>query len=244
MSLKKTQACLLRLLIAAPVVVALLPGQVSAEPKTISAELAPLLEKGYKQIVSNKFDAAVKTLNQAVKLDKESISARRYLAYALVKNNQPRQAIAELNTITKAIKPTYFEWCTFGEAYLNNGSLDQAESCYKQALKKSPRNEYARSGLIRVDLKAGNYQQAMSSATEGMKKARGKGNYDYYKNLYIAAYALENKGNQHVPPPAVTQPVYQPAQSVQPSVGRPDDHEELLRHVRDSQRRGVSAPSG
>ncbi|MBK9144121.1 MAG: tetratricopeptide repeat protein [Candidatus Melainabacteria bacterium] len=174
-------------------------GPALAEGKTISEELAPILSKGYELMQQGDYSPAVKTLAGAVRTDSDSITARRYLAYALVKNGDPKDAIAQLNAIVKKIKPTYFEWCTFGEAYLEAGSVDQAKSCFETALKQSPRCDYARSGLIRANLKNNEIQAALDLAEEGMKSAKDQEIYDYYKGLYRVAYSHKSA----IPAPAV-----------------------------------------
>ncbi len=178
--------------IALSAVAAFIPLKASADHK-ISADLAPLLEKAYKEMMGGHYPPAVQILNKAVQTDKDSITARRYFAFALVKAGEPRQAIEQLNTITKSIKPTYFEWCTYGEAYLSSGGLDQAESCYKEALKTTPKNDYAKSGLIRVSIKGGNFDQALELAHEGMKGSKGNDTYNYFKNLYMNAHLAQSR---------------------------------------------------
>lgn len=192
MSIQRNWVRLTGYAIALSAVAGLIPLQAMAEHK-ISADLAPLLEKAYNEMMKGNYPPAVETLNKAVKTDKESITARRYLAFALVKSGEPRQAIEQLNTITKSIKPTYFEWCTYGEAYLSSGGLDQAESCYKEALKATPKNDYAKSGLIRVSMKGGNFDQALELAEEGMKRSRGNDTYNYFKNLYMSAHLAQSR---------------------------------------------------
>src|SRR5262249_44267108 len=90
---------------------------------------------------------------------------------------------------------TYFEWCTFGEAYLEAGALDQAENCYKQALKIAPSSEYAKSGVIRCNMRAGNYDEAKQIAADAMKLTKDKDHYNYYKNLYMAASEASLRGS-------------------------------------------------
>ena len=158
--------------------------EATAAPKAISAELAPLLEKGYNQMKDGKFSGAVKTLTDAVKVDGDSITARRYLAYALVRAGQPLNSIKQLNLIVKQIKPTYFEWCTFGEAYLAAGGISQAQNCYEQALKVAPTSSYAKSGLIRAKVKSGDYDKALEIAEKGMKDSKSNVSYEYFKDLY------------------------------------------------------------
>ncbi len=160
-----------------------------AAAKTIDAELASSLEKGYKELSTGDFGKAVDILSAAVKKDPDSVTARRYLAYALVKQGNSLAAIDQLNAITKLIKPTYFEWCTYGEAYLKAGALDQAASCYKAAIALAPKADYAKSGLIRVSMQGKKYEEAMNLAKDGMKEAPNAEIYEYYKKLYAGVLA-------------------------------------------------------
>ncbi len=182
---KVTSATLATLVLSFSLVIA----PQSAAAKTIDAAMASSLEKGYKEISKGNYSDAIKILSDTVKKDSDSITARRYLAYALVKAGMSMAAIDQLNAITKLVKPTYFEWCTYGEAYLRAGGLDQAASCYKAAIALAPKADYAKSGLIRVSLQNKNYEEAMNLAKEGMKTASDQKLYDYYKKLYAGVLA-------------------------------------------------------
>ncbi|SRR5579883_2762901 len=219
----------------------------AAAAKKIGPSLAPLLGKAYKQMSDGKFDPAVKTLNKAIATDKESITARRYMAFALVKNGDPKDAIKELNVIVRQEnrKPTYFEWCTFGEAYLEGGALDQAESCYKQALRIAPTSEYAKSGLIRVSMKAGNYEEARQTAADAMKITKDKDHYNYYKNLYMAAADAAQRGGSSITSTSTAKTPTSTAStetaSAQPakqwSGKQSEANEAILRNIQNSTRR-------
>ncbi len=222
-----------RLTIALSAVAALGPIEASAEHK-ISADLAPLLEKAYNEMIGGHYPPAVQLLNKAVKTDKDSITARRYLAFALIKSGEPRQAIDQLNIISKTTKPTYFEWCTYGEAYLSSGGLDQAESCYKEALKTTPKNDYAKSGLIRVSIKGGNYDQALELAEEGMKGAKGNDTYNYFKNLYITAHAAQSRSGA----PSHSSPRHVGNTVVSHSIGTP--HEPPIKQTKELLKRAAA----
>ncbi|MBI1269050.1 tetratricopeptide repeat protein [bacterium] len=234
------------------------PQKAAAEPKAISAELAPLLEKGYNQMKEGKYSAAVKTLTEAVKLDGDSITARRYLAFALVRDGQPLNSIKQMNLIVKQIKPTYFEWCTFGEAYLAAGAVSQAQNCYEQALKVAPTSSYARSGLIRANVKSGNYSEALGIAEEGMKGSRDNNSYDYFKKLYagVRSHMLASGSGGAAPMPvaendaASDEPLDKAALLAQQQAQRQSRAEEqkrkdeILRRITSSQGKVINHPGG
>ena len=234
------------------------PQKAAAEPKAISAELAPLLEKGYNQMKEGKYTGAVKTLTEAVKLDGDSITARRYLAFALVRDGQPLNSIKQMNLIVKQIKPTYFEWCTFGEAYLAAGGVSQAQNCYEQALKVAPTSSYARSGLIRANVKSGNYNEALGIAEEGMKASKDNDSYDYFKKLYagVRSHMLASGSGGAAPMPvsqsdtASDEPLDKAALLAQQQAQRQSRaeeqrrKEEILRRITSSQGKVINHPGG
>lgn len=234
------------------------PQKAAAEPKAISAELAPLLEKGYNQMKEGKYSGAVKTLTEAVKLDGDSITARRYLAFALVRDGQPLNSIKQMNLIVKQIKPTYFEWCTFGEAYLAAGGVSQAQNCYEQALKVAPTSSYARSGLIRANVKSGNYNEALGIAEEGMKGSKDNNSYDYFKKLYAGVrshmLASGSSGTATMPvaenDTASDEPLDKAALQAQQQAQRQSRAEEqrrkdeILRRITSSQGKVINHPGG
>ena len=159
--------------------------QAAEEPRAISAELAPLLEKAYNELKEGKNSNAVKTLDKAIKLDEESITTRRYSAYALIMDNQPKNALKQLDFIVKKIKkPTYFEWCTYGEAYLKARAGEQARTCFENALLIAPTSTYVKSGLVRAKAITGNLDDALELAKEGMKVSKTNESYDYFKDLF------------------------------------------------------------
>lgn len=234
------------------------PQKAAAEPKAISAELAPLLEKGYNQMKEGKYSGAVKTLTEAVKLDGDSITARRYLAFALVRDGQPLNSIKQMNLIVKQIKPTYFEWCTFGEAYLAAGGISQAQNCYEQALKVAPTSSYARSGLIRANVKSGNYNEALGIAEEGMKGSKDNDSYDYFKKLYagVRSHMLASGSGGAAPmsvpesDTASDEPLDKAALLAQQQAQRQSRAEEqrrkdeILRRITSSQGKVINHPGG
>lgn len=234
------------------------PQKAAAEPKAISAELAPLLEKGYNQMKEGKYSGAVKTLTEAVKLDGDSITARRYLAFALVRDGQPLNSIKQMNLIVKQIKPTYFEWCTFGEAYLAAGGISQAQNCYEQALKVAPTSSYARSGLIRANVKSGNYNEALVIAEEGMKGSKDNDSYDYFKKLYagVRSHMLASGSGGAAPmsvpesDTASDEPLDKAALLAQQQAQRQSRAEEqrrkdeILRRITSSQGKVINHPGG
>ncbi len=159
--------------------------------RRIKKEVAPLLKTAYEQMVNQEFRAAVSTIRDALKEDSQCITAQRYLAFCLAEGGLPTAALDALSKLIKQIKPTYFEWCTFGEVYLRSDSLENAERCYLAAEKATPGSDFARSGLIRVYLRTYRSEEANNLCIEGMKASTDLPLYNYYVLLYTKAQEVK-----------------------------------------------------
>ncbi|HEY9713258.1 MAG TPA: hypothetical protein V6C72_07300, partial [Chroococcales cyanobacterium] len=82
---------------------------VTTPERPINPAILPMLTYAYEKMRQGQFDSAVSTLCEAVKTDAGSVAARRYLAYALLRVNEPLDAIQQLGLITKMTKPTTFD---------------------------------------------------------------------------------------------------------------------------------------
>jgi tetratricopeptide (TPR) repeat protein len=124
----------------------------SATSSAASADVKPtaLLKKSYDQMVDGEFRDAVDTQVLAVKADKNSVDARRYLSYSLLKIGASEEAIEQLNNLLSMTKPTTIDMLMCGEACLQSGRLKQAERWFKQALSNDPQLACAKTGLANV----------------------------------------------------------------------------------------------
>lgn len=111
---------------------------------------ATLLKKSYDQMIDGEFRDAIDTQVLAVKADKNSVSARRYLSYSLLKIGASEEAIEQLNNLLTMTKPTTVDMLMCGEACLLSGRLKHAERWFKDALAADPALAYARVGLAKV----------------------------------------------------------------------------------------------
>ncbi|MBX9691549.1 MAG: tetratricopeptide repeat protein [Cyanobacteria bacterium] len=174
--------------------------------RTIKKEVAPLLKAAYEQMANQDFRGAVTTIREALKEDSQCITAQRYLAYCLAEGGLPTQALEALTKLIKQIKPSYFEWCTFGEVYLRSESLDNAERCYLEAQKSTPNSDFARSGLIRVYIRTDRADDAINLCIEGMKASKDRALYDYYVLLHSRAEEARKIRPGEVVPDDVPEP--------------------------------------
>jgi len=155
-----------------------------AKRKVISSQLSLLLQRGYEQMRKGNYDGAVATLAAAVKSDPDSISARRYLAFALMRNGHSQEALYQMLIIQRMAKASPFDSYTLGEAYSKIGKLKEAEECYREALKASPNYDPARASLIKTLSSTGNYDEAFAECLTGYKGAKTEMMSRYYRILY------------------------------------------------------------
>ena len=109
-------------------------------------KILPLINEAYKEIGQGDSAKAVKTLVKALNIDPDSITARRYLAFAMVQVAQYVPALTQMQKLSKITPMNAFDWYVFGEAYAGAGALSHSQSCYQQALAISPAYHAARGG--------------------------------------------------------------------------------------------------
>jgi len=168
--------------------ISLAAGAVPARPqpnaRIVSATVGQYLQKGYEQMRKGNYEAAVRTLAAAVTADPDSVSARRYLAFALLRNGSLQEAMYQLIVIQKMAKATPFDNYTLGEAYAKMGRMKDAEACFRDALKANPNYDPARASLIKTLSSVGKYDDAFSECLTGYKAAKTEMLSRYYRILY------------------------------------------------------------
>ncbi len=157
---------------------------VPAKPRVISNAVGQLLQRGYEQMRKGNYELAVHTLAAAVKVDPDSVSARRYLAFALMRHGSVQDAMYQLLIIQRMAKATPFDSYTLGEAYAKQGKLADAEACFKEALKTNPNYDPARASLVKTLTSTGKYDEAFSECLTGYKAAKTELLSRYYRILY------------------------------------------------------------
>lgn len=160
------------------------PAKPQARTKVVSATVGQYLQKGYEQMRKGNYDAAVRTLAAAVTADPDSVSARRYLAFALLRHGSLQEAMYQLILIQKMAKATPFDNYTLGEAYSKMGRLNDAETCFREALKSNPNYDPARASLIKTLSSVGKYDDAFAECLNGYKAAKTEMLSRYYRILY------------------------------------------------------------
>lgn len=150
---------------------------------TISEELYKRLKRGYDQVQKGSYDKAVKTFCEAVRRDRDSITARRYLAYALVKSGAGDQAMDQLSFITKMTTPTAFDLYLYGEAYFTQGNYKESLTAFEKCLAAVPNCDAARGGVIKSLTLQGEYNQATTECISGLNTASDETAKKYYQAM-------------------------------------------------------------
>lgn len=160
------------------------PARPQARTRVVSATVGQYLQKGYEQMRKGNYEAAVRILVAAVTADPDSVSARRYLAFALLRHGSLQEAMYQLIIIQKMAKATPFDNYTLGEAYSKMGRLNDAENCFREALKTNPNYDPARASLIKTLSSVGKYDDAFAECLTGYKAAKTDLLSRYYRILY------------------------------------------------------------
>ncbi len=112
-----------------------------------------LLRKAYGQMVEGDYREAVDTQVLAVQADRDSVNARRYLSYSLLKLGASDEAIAQLKHLLSMTRATPIDMCMCGKLSCRAGRLNNAEKWFMKALTADPSMNSARVGLSNVAAK-------------------------------------------------------------------------------------------
>lgn len=151
--------------------------------KAVNEKILPLINDAYREIGRGEASKAVKTLVKALTIDPDSITARRYLAFAMVQTKSYVPALSQMQKLNKITPMNAFDWYVFGEAYAGAGAVDHSLSCYEQALMITPAYHAARGGAVKALVKKGLFAQALQEADKGVPYASDSVVKKYYAAL-------------------------------------------------------------
>jgi len=151
--------------------------------KPVNEKILPMINEGYAALARGESDKAIKVLTRALQVDAESVTARRYLAYAMVRSRAYTSALKQMQELNKLTEPSPFDWYVFGDAYLGAGAVKHALTCYQQSLVLSPGYDAARGGAVKCLAEMGLFSKAMEQVDLGNAQAKDKVVKKYYGAL-------------------------------------------------------------
>jgi tetratricopeptide (TPR) repeat protein len=170
---QKPQACL-RFYIVSLLLwpVSSLSALAATEPDQSEATTHELLTKAYEQICKSNFSKAVPTLCQVVRADRNSPSARRYLAFVLLHEGRGKAALAQLDALNRLQRSCTFDILLRGIASDMIGEHERALECFRETMAREPQSDYYRMKTIDELLVLLQYDEAHKMATEGYNNAK------------------------------------------------------------------------
>lgn len=164
--------------------------------KVVNEKLLPLVNEAYKSLGKGEAEKAIKTLHKALTIDPDSITARRYLAYALVTSGSYTDALKQMQELSKLTASNPFDWYIFGEAYFGAGHMKHALTCYMRSLNMSPSYHAARGGAVKVLARMSAFQKALDQVNIGSVYATDPVVKKYYASLRQGVLDAELYRNQ------------------------------------------------
>jgi tetratricopeptide (TPR) repeat protein len=148
-----------------------------------------LLKKAYGQISLGLYGPAADSLTKAVQQDRNNLSARRYLVYALLEGGKIKEALAELKVLIQDGKPEAIDYYLLGEAHLDIGWIDASELDFNKALLLNPNLTAASIGLIKIHIANSDFEGALKLCSDCLEKAKLSHNVklvEYFTKLYAS----------------------------------------------------------
>jgi tetratricopeptide (TPR) repeat protein len=146
-------------------------GAATPEGSTLSSH--DLLTRAYEQICKGSFEDAVPTLCQVVRSDRNSPTARRYLAFVLLQKGQGKEALAQLDALNQ-LQPTSatFDILLRGVANDMVGQREKALGLFREAMAREPQSDYYRIKTVDELILLLQYDEAEKIALEGYNSAK------------------------------------------------------------------------
>jgi tetratricopeptide (TPR) repeat protein len=159
------------------------PTASAAQTRPVNSKALPFIKEGYTYLSKGANAKAIKALRKAILIDKDCISGRRYLAYAMVREGDYKDALVELQKVSKLVQPNAFDFYLFGEAYYGANGIKQAHDCYSEALHQNGTYDAARVGLVKTYAKENKFDDAFNTLQEGISQAKDETVKRYYASL-------------------------------------------------------------
>jgi tetratricopeptide (TPR) repeat protein len=125
-----------------------------------------LTAKAYSQIQSNDFAGATRTLSEELRKNGDNVTARRYLAYALLEQGLAKEALQQLNSLPF---PVPYDLFMKGKACEAIPDTNASIRFYLIAVRGDPRNDTFRKKAIEALIQNSQYNDAVRICSEGAR---------------------------------------------------------------------------
>jgi Flp pilus assembly protein TadD len=142
-----------------------------------------LIRTGYQQICHGNNEQAIETLSAALRVDPNSVYARRYLAYALLQSGLAVQAATQFEAVGKLSPETSSDLALLGDAYFYSGQYHKALKSYHRALSMDAALDQARTGLVHTYVALGDTTHATSICHQALQQTKAASAHKQYVEL-------------------------------------------------------------
>ncbi|MBU6454774.1 MAG: hypothetical protein KGS72_23605 [Cyanobacteria bacterium REEB67] len=149
-----------------------LSARAAADDKKSGSSSQQLLQLAYDQIVKSNFDEALPTLCKVVQVDRNSPTARRYLAFVLLQEGHPREALVQLDALKSIQTGASFDLLLRGVALDMTGKHEDALQLFQDLMTREPNSDYYRTKTIDELLVLLRYSEAYKLASDGYNSAK------------------------------------------------------------------------
>ena len=146
-----------------------------------------LTARAYSQIQSNDFAGATRTLSEELRKNGSNVTARRYLAYALLEQGMAKEALQQLNSLPF---PAPYDLFMKGKACEAIPDTNAATRFYLLAVRGDPRNDTYRKKAIDALIQSSQYHDAVRICAEGVRLATSGSARKFYVEQLQQAKAL------------------------------------------------------
>ncbi len=133
-----------------------------------SSSATLMIKRGYAQLQENNLADCRKEFSQALQSDGDNVTARRYLAYTLIKQSSPVEALNQLNQVED---PSAFDLYLKGLASDMMFTPIKPLIAIQAAVEKDPQNNEYRLKAIHALINISKYEEASVLSSDGRARA-------------------------------------------------------------------------
>jgi tetratricopeptide (TPR) repeat protein len=142
-----------------------------------------LTRRGYVLVQAGDYKAAVVILKNALRMNPNSVNARRYLAYSLVQTGSYSDAAEQLQAISVVSPLLAYDYALSGNIDVRLGLNDEALQEYRKALVLEPTMPAARAGIVELFVLASDFQGATFLCSDCIAKSHNPSELVYFKRI-------------------------------------------------------------